>query len=61
MKELTWEKFYKFALRNYKKGGDGIVEYWSENTFNRYVAEFGPITKKVALDMFNTAEQVWNM
>lgn len=35
------------------------VECWDENTFNEYVNEFGPITEKVALDMFDTAEQVW--
>ena len=58
-KALTWKEFYKLALRNYENGGDGIVECWDENTFNEYVNEFGPITEKVALDMFDTAEQVW--
>ena len=32
---------------------------WDENTFNEYVNEFGPITEKVALDMFDTAEEIW--
>ena len=59
MKALTWKEFYKLALRNYENGGDGIVECWDENTFNEYVSEFGPITEKVALDMFDTAEQIW--
>lgn len=58
-KALTWKEFYKLALRNYENGGDGIVECWDENTFNEYVNEFGPITEKVALDMFDTAEEIW--
>ena len=60
MKELTWKEFYKLALKNYENGGDGIVECWDENTFNEYVAEFGPITEKVARGMFETAVDVWN-
>lgn len=59
-KALTWKEFYKLALRNYENGGDGIVECWDENTFNEYVNEFGPITEKVALNMFDTAVDVWN-
>ena len=59
MKNLTWKEFYKLALRNYENGGDGIVECWDERTFNEYVNEFGPITEKVALNMFDTAEQIW--
>lgn len=60
MKTLTWKEFYKLALRNYENGGDGIVECWDEDTFNEYVSEFGPITEKIALDMFDTAEEVWS-
>lgn len=59
MKALTWKEFYKLALVNYEFGGDGIVECWDERTFNDYVKEFGPITEKVARDMFDTAEQIW--
>ena len=59
-KSLIWKEFYKLALRNYENGDDGIVECWDERTFNEYVSEFGPITEKVALDMFDTAVDVWN-
>lgn len=59
MKELTWKELYKLALRNYENGGDGIVECWDESTFNEYVAEFGPITEKAAMDMFRTAQEIW--
>lgn len=51
---LTWQEFYKLALKNYENGGDGVVECWDENTFNEYVAEFGPITTKSAMRMFST-------
>ena len=59
MKNLTWKEFYKLALRNYENGGDGIVECWDENTFNEYVTEFGPITEKVAHEMFDTAMDIY--
>lgn len=50
---LTWKEFYKLALKNYARGGDGVVECWDENTFNEYVAEFGPITTAKAMKMFS--------
>jgi hypothetical protein len=59
MKELTWKEFYQLALQNYEQGGDGIVECWDEDTFNEYVAEFGPITRKVAMNMFKTADEIY--
>lgn len=59
MKELTWKELYKLALRNYENGGDGIVECWDESTFNEYVAEFGPITEKAAMNMFRTADEIY--
>ena len=58
-KSLNWKEFYKLALRNYENGGDGIVECWDERTFNEYVNNFGPITEKVARDMFDTYGQIW--
>ena len=58
-KALTWKEFYKLALVNYEFGGDGFAECWDERTFNEYVEAFGPISKKKALNMFNTAEQIW--
>ena len=60
MKALTWKEFYKLALRNYENGGDGFVECWDENAFNIYVEAFGPITEKTALNMFDTAEEIWS-
>jgi hypothetical protein len=60
MRTLTWEEFYKLALRNYENGGDSVVECWDENTFNGYVRECGPITEKTALDMFNTYNEIWS-
>ncbi len=59
MRKLTWKEFYKLALHNYENGGDGVVECWDENTFNEYVKEFGPITEKVAHEMFSTALEIY--
>ena len=56
---MTWKEFYKLALRNYENGGDCVVECWDENTFNEYVAEFGPITEKIAHEMFDTAMDIY--
>jgi hypothetical protein len=59
-KELTYEELIQFALENYSKGGDGVYECWDRQTFDEYVAEFGPITKKSALKMFKLNLEIWN-
>lgn len=46
---VTYEELIELAKKNYNKGGDGIVECWDRNTFDSYVKECGPITKKVAM------------
>ena len=50
---ITYEELIEFAKENYTKGGDSVYECWDEQTFNTYVEEFGPITKKSAFEMFN--------
>lgn len=59
-KALTYEEFQKLAMENYCHGGDAIVECWGVSEFNEYVAEFGPITEKVARDMFHRNEVIWD-
>lgn len=49
-KPMTYDELMTFALENYSKGGDSIYECWDESTFNEYMQEFGPITKKKALE-----------
>jgi hypothetical protein len=49
---LTYEEFIKLAEQNYTKGGDTYVECWDKKDFERYVEEFGAITKTKALKMF---------
>ena len=51
-KTLTYEEFIEYAEKHYTKGGDGFVECWDKRMFEEYVEEFGPITKRKALDMF---------
>lgn len=47
-KGMSFEAFIALAKKHYSEGGDGIVECWDINTYNQYVKEYGPITKKVA-------------
>ncbi len=53
-KGLSYEEFIELAKKNYSKGGDVAVECWDERTFNEYVKNFGPMTKKEALQTFRT-------
>ena len=50
-KYVTFDELMKLAMQHYNEGGDGIVECWDEDTFNRYVEEVGPMTRKDALDL----------
>lgn len=47
-KGMTFEQLIELAKKHYNEGGDGIVECWDQNTYDEYVRQFGPITKKVA-------------
>lgn len=56
---MTYEGLMALALEYYNEGGDGVYECWDRQTFNDYVAEFGEITEKIALEMFGVWESVW--
>lgn len=58
-KALTFDEFQEFAMSNYNSGGDSVVECWDEQTFNEYVNEFGPITKKVASSIFRMYNSIY--
>ena len=58
-KVLTYEELIILAKENYNKGGDGVYECWGKSEFNEWVKEFGPITKKDALEMFRVEYEVW--
>ena len=49
---LTYEELMNLAKEHYNEGGDQTYECWDEKWFNLYVELFGPMTKKIALDMF---------
>lgn len=49
---LTFEELMNLAKKHYNNGGDGVVECWDENTYNTYIDQFGPITEKVAFQIF---------
>lgn len=57
---MTYEELIQFALENYSKGGDSVYECWDEQAFNEYVQEFGPMTRKKALEMFDLNAVIWN-
>ena len=38
------------------EGGDTVYECWSEDDFNKYVEECGPMTRANALDLFHTLQ-----
>lgn len=49
-KILTWEELYKLAIRNYNRGGDSIVEYYTEEFYNAVYPE--GLTEEQALEQF---------
>ena len=51
-KALTYEELIDYAKKYYNRGGDGVYECWDRRTFDEYVSQFGPITKKIAREMF---------
>lgn len=52
-KAMSYKKFQKLAMKNYAKGGRCVVEWWNEMIFHVHCAEFGPMTKEKALDLFH--------
>ena len=48
-KYLAFEELIALAKQHYNHGGDGIVECWDRSTFETWVKEFGPMTKRQAL------------
>lgn len=57
-KALTYEELIEYAKKHYNRGGDGIYECWDKRTFDEYVEQFGPITKRVALEMFKMERDI---
>jgi hypothetical protein len=49
---MTYLELINLATKNYNHGGDFVVECWSENDFNDYCAEFGPMTEEKAFALF---------
>jgi len=57
-KPLNYKEFMDLSLKHYTTGGDGYYECWDERQFNEYVAEFGPITKRKALEMYKQSQSI---
>ena len=54
---MTYKQFLEYAMQNYYRGGDCVVECWDELSFQVYCAEFGPMTKAKADSLFRTYAQ----
>ena len=52
-KGLTFEEFMALAKQHYERGGDAYVECWDRKTFDEYVGNWGNITRRKALKMFD--------
>lgn len=52
VKVMNYKEFQQFAMENYSKGGDCVVECWDEESFRAYCAEAGPMTEEKALSPF---------
>lgn len=53
-KVLSYADFIELARIHYNEGGDGVYECWDQFTYDSYIKEFGPMTKKEALAIFKT-------
>ena len=49
---MSYKEFMDYAMQNYCRGGDCIVECWDELSFRYYCEEFGPMTKERADSLF---------
>jgi hypothetical protein len=49
---MSYKEFMEYAMQNYCRGGDCIVECWDELSFRYYCEEFGPMTKEKADSLF---------
>ena len=54
---MTYKQFMEYAMANYNRGGDCVVECWDELSFDSYCAEFGPMTKREADSLFRMYAQ----
>lgn len=60
-KGLTYQEFQAFALQHYNEGGDRSYECCDETWFSDYVRQFGPMTKRKALQMFRIDKEISDM
>lgn len=58
---LTYQDLRDLALQHYDDGGDATYECCDERWFNDYVKQFGPMTEKTALHMFEIDKQIARM
>ncbi len=57
MSGLSFNEVMQYAGSNYYNGGDVISEHWDERTYNDYVKQFGPVTKRKLDKLFQQHKQ----
>ena len=60
-KALTYQELMDLAKQHYNEGGDRTFECCDKRWFDDYVKQFGPMTKKAALHMFEVDKQIDDM
>lgn len=60
-KGMTYEELMSFAKDHYNEGGDATFECCDRRWFDDYVKQFGPMTKRKALEMFAIDKQIVRM
>lgn len=55
---MSYKELQEMAMEHYNNGGDVVVECWDVREFNNYVAQFGRITKAIALDLFKFYKEI---
>lgn len=52
-KPLSYEELMDLALQHYNEGGDATFECVDRWQFDKHVEELGPITTRIALQIFH--------
>lgn len=58
-KKLTVAEVRKIAMKNYNRGGDIVVECWTDEDITEWIVEYGTrIALKRLFSLYNNREEV---
>ena len=55
---MDYQELMDLARAHYNKGGDVVYECWDEQNLRDFEEEFGPMTKRDALNLFKLYDGV---